>query len=139
MYHGTCVTRKGEPYTVDLLKAADVRIDRHILVHHDANPYDPSWEPYYEARLQTKMHATLAGRTTLQALYHLQKGRCEACRELFTAPSDWQLHHRAWRVYGGDDGPSNLELLCVNCHRQVHSQGKGNGSVASREGCSSKA
>jgi len=139
VFHGQCWTRNGESYTVDLLKAADVRMAHHVLVQHDANPYDPSWEPYYEERLQTKMQATLAGRATLQALYNIQDGRCEACHELFTDPSDWQLHHREWRVYGGDDGPDNLELLCVNCHRQVHSQGRGNGSVASREGRLSKA
>jgi RNA-directed DNA polymerase len=122
VFCGELLTRKGEPYTVKLLKAAAVRIERHVLVRHEANPYDPSWENYYEARLQAKMQATLQGRDTLLALYQDQGGRCARCGERFTDPSEWHLHHRHWRVYGGDEQWGNLELLHVNCHRQVHSR-----------------
>ena len=125
---------KGEPYTVKLRQAADVRIVYHVLIRHAANPYDPEWEPYYEARLQTKLAATLAGRDLLRAVYERQGGRCAHCGQLFRDPSEWQLHHRHWRVYGGDSAPSNLVLLQANCHRQVHSQGEETeGSCVSRE------
>jgi RNA-directed DNA polymerase len=122
VFSGTLLTGKGESITVDLMKAVDVRIERHVLIQHEANPYDPLWESYYEERLQKKMESQFLGRLTLRALYQRQKGRCLACGELFNDPNEWHLHHRQWRVYGGDESWSNLELLHGNCHRQIHSE-----------------
>jgi RNA-directed DNA polymerase len=116
------------------MKASDVRIERHALIRHAANPYDPSWESYYEGRAQAKMRATLLGRETLREVYEHQGGRCPRCGEMFTSPEEWHLHHRHWRVYGGGDQVSNLELLHGNCHRQLHSRGSGSEDAASREG-----
>jgi RNA-directed DNA polymerase len=134
VFSGELLTRRGEPYTVKLMRASDVRIERHALIRHEANPYDPSWESYYEGRVQAKMEATLLGRDTLRELCAGQEGRCAGCGGLFTSPTEWHLHHRHWRVYGGGDQMSNLELLHGNCHRQVHSRGVGNEGAASREG-----
>jgi RNA-directed DNA polymerase len=134
VFTGELLTRKGEPYTVKLMRAADVRIERQVLIHHEANPYDPDWEPYYEARLQAKLRATLMGRERLLGLYERQQGRCPRCGGLFTDPGDWQLHHRQWRVYGGGDEMDNLELFHPHCHRQVHGRGVGDGGAASCEG-----
>ena len=117
-----------------LMKAAEVRIERHVLIRHEANPYDPSWEEYYEGRLQAKMAATLAGRELLSALYERQGGRCVQCGRLFTEHEAWQVHHRHWRVYGGDESLDNLELLHENCHRQKHRRRMGTKPAASREG-----
>jgi RNA-directed DNA polymerase len=121
-FSGELQTRKGESYGVMLMKASEVRIERHVLIRHEANPYDPLWEQYYEGRLQTKMAATLAGRELLTPLYERQEGRCVQCGELFAEAGSWQVHHRQWRVYGGDDSLDNLELLHENCHHQKHSQ-----------------
>ena len=122
VFTGTLLTPKGEPYRVKLMKAADVRIVYHVLIRHEANPYDPAWEPYYEGRLQAKLMATLLGRDLLQAVYERQGGRCDHCQQMFTDPGEWHLHHRHWRVYGGDETLENIQLLHANCHRQVHSQ-----------------
>ena len=124
-FTGELQTRKGESYRVVLMKAAEVRIERHVLIRHEANPYDPAWEEYYEARLQAKMLATIAGRELLTTLYARQEGRCVQCGEGFTDTTTWQMHHRQWRVYGGDDSLDNLELLHENCHRQKHSRRMG--------------
>jgi RNA-directed DNA polymerase len=133
-FTGELQTRKREPYPVALMKAAEVRIERHVLVRHEANPYDPQWEEYYEGRLQAKMAATLAGRELLSALYERQGGRCGQCGKLFTEQDAWQVHHRHWRVYGGDESLGNLELLHENGHRQKHSRRMGTEKAASREG-----
>ena len=125
MFRGELTTRKGEPYRVVLMKATDVRIERPVLIQHAANPYDPEWERYYEERLLAKRAATIAGRERLQALYKRQQGRCVQCGQLFTDQQTWQVHHRHWRVYGGDDSLDNLELLHANCHRQKHSHRMG--------------
>ena len=117
-----------------LMKAAEVRIERHVLIRHKANPYDPRWEWYYEDRLRARMAATIAGRETLHALYERQEGCCVQCGELFAEEDRWQVHHRHWRVYGGDESLDNLELLHEHCHRQKHSVRMGTKDAASREG-----
>src|SRR5262249_31583958 len=94
VFSGELLTRKGEPYTVRLMKAADVRIERHTLSRHAANPYDPAWESCDEGRVQAKMRATLLGRETLRELYAGQGGRCGRCGGLLTSPEEWHLHHR---------------------------------------------
>ena len=132
-FTGELQTKKGEPYRVVLMNAAAVRIERHVLIQHDANPYDPAWEEYYEERLRTKMLATLAGREQLTALYERQDGRCAQCREQFTDVDPWHVHHRQWRVYGGDESLDNLELLHANCHRQKHSRRMGTKVAGFRE------
>jgi len=57
VFTGTCFTKKGEAYLVRLLKASDVVIQRHPLIRSEANPYEPKWESYYEARLHEKLSA----------------------------------------------------------------------------------
>jgi RNA-directed DNA polymerase len=133
-FTGDLATRKGESYRVVLMKAAEVRIERHVLIRHEANPYDPQWEWYYEDRLRARMAATIAGRETLAALYERQEGRCVQCGELFAEEDRWQVHHRHWRVYGGDESLDNLELLHEHCHRQKHGVRMGTKEAASREG-----
>ncbi len=121
VFTGTCFTKKGEGYPVRLMKAGSVRIKRHVLIHAEANPYDPGWESYYEARLHEKLSATLAGRERIRWLWEEQQGRCPMCGELLADESAWQVYHIHWRVFGGGDKLTNLRLLHVNCHRQLHS------------------
>lgn len=120
VFTGTCYTQKGKPFTVRLLKAADVRIQRHNTIQAKAHPYEPAWESYYEARLQEKLNLTLAGRERLRFLWEEQQGRCPVCGQLLTEESDWQVHPIRWRVYGGGEQLKNLPLLHANCHRQIH-------------------
>jgi RNA-directed DNA polymerase len=134
IFTGVVWPDQGRPYRVKLMQASDMRIRYHALVKHAANPYDPAWEPYYEARQQQQLLATLEGRDRLQTVYQRQGGRCAHCGQLFSDPSEWHLHHRHWRVHGGSEALGNLELLHVNCHRQVHSQGEeAEGGCVSRE------
>jgi RNA-directed DNA polymerase len=123
VFTGTCYNKKGGAYVVRLLKASDVRIQRHPLIRKEANPYEPAWERYYEARLHTKLSATLAGRERVRSLWQEQQGKCPLCGELLTEESGWQVHHRHWRVYGGGEELGNLQLVHENCHRQLHSLG----------------
>ena len=120
VFTGKRYTKKGEAYDVHLMKARDVRIQRHTLIHAEANPYDPTWESYYEARLHEKLAATLAGRERIRALWQEQQGKCPWCGQLLQTEDEWQVHHIHWRVYGGDEALSNLQLLHGNCHRQLH-------------------
>jgi RNA-directed DNA polymerase len=120
VFTGKCYTKKGEAYSVRLLKARDVRIQRHTRIRKAANPYEPAWESYYEARLHKKMAATLAGKERLRSLWEEQQGRCPLCGQSLNEGEEWQVHHIHWRVYGGGDEGTNLLLLHGNCHRQLH-------------------
>jgi RNA-directed DNA polymerase len=123
VFTGTCYTKKGEGYVVRLQKASDVRIWRHKLIRREANPYEPAWESYYEERWQEKVAATLAGKLRARILWREQQGQCPLCGQLLAEGSEWQIHHKHWRVYGGDDVLTNLQLVHGNCHRQIHSVG----------------
>ena len=123
VFTGTYWSKDGKASLVRLQKARDVRIQRHPLIRSEANPYEPRWESYYEARLQDKVAATLAGKTRERVLWQEQEGKCPRCGQLLTEESGWQVHHIHWRVYGGGEEWTNLELLHANCHRQLHNVG----------------
>ncbi len=55
---------EGKPSYVRLMHAADVSIRRHVKVRSAANPFDPQWNDYYEARARFKSVA--AGRKSPQ-------------------------------------------------------------------------
>ncbi|MCG3734553.1 HNH endonuclease signature motif containing protein, partial [Vibrio cincinnatiensis] len=38
----------------------------------------------------------------------------------FNSEDEWDIHHIIRRVDGGSDDSSNLMMLHVNCHRQIH-------------------
>jgi len=98
-------------------------IKRHVQIRDGANPYDPSWEVYFEERLGVKMERTLLGRNRLRHLWIEQDGLCPLCRQKITTVTRWHAHHVVWRSKGGQDGAENRVLLHPICHRQVHSQG----------------
>ena len=50
------------------------------------------------------------------------------------AEEDLHVHHRIGRSRGGPDTADNLELLHVNCHRQIHVQERLTKAAASCEG-----
>jgi RNA-directed DNA polymerase len=115
--------RDGKPWPIRLMKAAGVKVFRWRKIRSDANPYDPSWEPYLEERLAWKMGHTLAGRGRIEYLWRGQGGRCVVCGQPLQAEEQpWHVHHRHWRCFGGLETFDNLELLHGNCHRQIHAR-----------------
>jgi RNA-directed DNA polymerase len=118
VFHGEW---NGRNWTI--CRARTIRIERHIKVKGEANPYDPKWEPYFERRLNVKVEATLRGRRRILRLWKEQGGLCPVCGQKITELTGWHNHHIVWRVMGGSDSDENRVLLHPNCHRQVHSQG----------------
>jgi RNA-directed DNA polymerase len=104
-----------------LLRAARVPIRRHPKVKGDANPYDPAWDAYFEARLGAKMAHDLRGRRLLLHLWKEQDGICPVCSQTITTLTGWHNHHVVWRSQGGEEGAANRVLLHPTCHSQVHS------------------
>jgi Retron-type reverse transcriptase len=133
-FRGTVTDRDGGKHTVRLLAARSVRIRRHVKVRGDANPYDPSWELYFEERLAAQMASTLTGRGTTRYLWLEQDGKCLVCGQPLTLEEGWHVHHLLWRSHGGTEAVDNRVLLHPNCHRQVHGEGLVVDKAASREG-----
>jgi RNA-directed DNA polymerase len=113
---------KQADHALELFRAGDVPIQRHVKIRGAANPYDPQWEVYCEERLRVKMTHDLKGRRQLLYLWKQQDGLCPLCHQEITRLTGWHNHHTIWRTYGGSDTADNRILLHPNCHRQVHSQ-----------------
>ena len=126
--------QEGGHHTVLLVRAGSTTICRHVKIRGNANPYDPSWELYFEERLAMQMANTLQGRGTARYLWLGQNGQCPVCGQPLTLELGWHVHHLRWRTHGGTDTMDNLVLLHPNCHRQVHSEGSVMEKTASREG-----
>jgi RNA-directed DNA polymerase len=121
VFAGVILDRKGTGWPIRLMSAAGVKALRWRKIRSEANPYDPAWEAYLEARRTWKMGQTLAGRGRIEYLWKGQGGRCVACGQaLQVEEQPWHVHHRHWRCYGGQDTFDNLELLHDHCHRQIH-------------------
>lgn len=114
--------KDGKPVTTWLCYARDMPIRRHVKIRGTANPYDPTWEVYFEERLGVKMSSNLHGRRQLLFLWKEQDGKCPVCSQTITELTGWHNHHVVWRTNGGADTADNRVLLHPNCHRQVHSQ-----------------
>ena len=120
VFYGEQEGQDGKPYHVRLLLAADTPIKRHIKIKGDANPYDPQWELYFEARLGVKMVENLKGKRQLLRLWREQQGLCPVCHQKITKLTGWHNHHIVWQTHGGTDKTENRVLLHPNCHHQVH-------------------
>jgi len=85
-------------HDVRLFRASSVPIRRHTKIKGDANPYDPEWEPYFEARLGLRMAWNLRGRRQLLCLWKEQR---------ITHLTGWHSHHLVWRTHGCSDRAEN--------------------------------
>lgn len=112
--------RHGRNRVFALAKASDTVIVRHVKIRGEANPFDPKWADYFEARLGRRISTALGGRRRLLHLWRQQGGRCLHCGDMITEATGWNVHHVVPRIAGGSDEVSNLVLLHPTCHRQLH-------------------
>jgi RNA-directed DNA polymerase len=123
VFFGQIMHADGTFQDVHLFRASSVPIQRHTKIKGEANPYDPQWEPYFEARLGVRMAHHLRGRRQVLRLWKEQEGLCAVCQQRITQLTGWHTHHIVWRTHGGTDRAENRVLLHPNCHAQVHNQG----------------
>jgi RNA-directed DNA polymerase len=123
VFFGDVPRPDGTRQDVRLFRASSVPICRHTKIKGEANPYDPQWEPYFEARQGVRTARNLKGRRYLLHLGKEQDGLCGVCHQRLTHLTGWHSHHLVWRTHGGSDRAENRVLLHPNCHAQVHSQG----------------
>jgi RNA-directed DNA polymerase len=123
IFFGQVTRKNGETKEIQLLKAGQISIKRHVKIKAEANPYDREWETYFERRRDIKMANNLKHRVKLLYLWKEQNGLCPICQQKITKRTGWNNHHIVWRTNGGGDGAENRVLLHPTCHSQVHSQG----------------
>jgi RNA-directed DNA polymerase len=113
---------RGKPITLSLFRAADVKIVRHVRIKSEANPFDPSYDQYFEDRKRALMVRRLEDREFHLGLWRRQDGVCPGCGLSIGAEDRWHVHHKVRRAHGGSDISTNLELRHPNCHRKIHAR-----------------
>jgi len=68
------------------------------------------------------MRESVGWRYDEHLLWQAQAGQCPMCQGDLNTERGWEIHHIVWKVHGGMDDTSNLQLLHPNCHRQLHNQ-----------------
>jgi RNA-directed DNA polymerase len=123
-YKGTTFTFHAydDGLLIPLIKAGNVKIQRHVKIKGGVNPYDVDDELYFENRSDGIMINKLNGRKLMTFLYKRQEGRCLHCNQKITKQSGWNAHHLTPKHLGGAYTADNLVLLHPVCHKQVHSQ-----------------
>lgn len=100
-----------------LLQESDTPIQRHIKIRSQANPYDPTWTPYFESRWGKKMLNSTKDRGKLYRVWRRQDGRCSTCQAPITTSTPWGVRHIVTKANGGSDAASNLQMHHFTCHR----------------------
>ena len=121
-FFGETCDDKGQLNKVGLYHANSTSIKRHVKVKGEANPYDPAFETYFEAREGFHMRETFRGTRMLRYIWNEQRGLCTVCQLLITRTTGWRLHHCVPLVQGGSKSAENRVLLHPECHDKVHSQ-----------------
>jgi RNA-directed DNA polymerase len=104
-----------------LLKFSWTPIVRHVMVRGQSSPDDATLARYWERR-RDKRHHELPGRQ--RALARRQKGNCLWCGETLHNDEYLHIHHNQPKRLGGSDEPSNLRLMHLYCHHQLHAREK---------------
>jgi RNA-directed DNA polymerase len=102
-----------------LLKFSWFPIERHVLVSGRASPDNPHLRDYWMKRQASKVKDLTSSR---QKLAKRQKGRCLECFESLFNDEELHIHHLIARSLGGKDNYSNLVLVHLLCHQQIHAK-----------------
>ena len=121
-FFGETCDDEGQTNKVWLYYAKSTPIKRHVKVKGEANPYDPTYETYFEERDGAHMLETFRGTRTLRSLWFEQRGLCTLCNTTITRITGWRLHYCVSRVMGGSAAATNRVLLHPECHDRVHRQ-----------------
>ena len=102
-----------------LLKLSWTPIRRHVLVKGSASPDDPDLRSYWTERERRKLDEGLLP-PRLMGLVRAQRGRCGHCGASLFNGEALHRHHMLPKSEGGTDERSNLRLLHLYCHQQIH-------------------
>ena len=97
-------------------------VRRHVMVRYDASPDDPDLRPYWKQRQARK--AELLPTWRQRELARRQRGHCPSCHGSLHNDEELHVHHVIPKSQGGEDAISNLALVHLYCHQQIHKRRK---------------
>lgn len=103
-----------------LLKFGWFKIERHVLVRGAASPDDSRLREYWKGREQAKAK-NIPPRQ--RKLAQKQDYVCPQCGTSLFNGEELHVHHRQPKHQGGTDEESNLLLVHLYCHQQIHGRG----------------
>lgn len=102
-----------------LLKFSWFEIERHTLIKGRSSPDDPNLKEYWAGRNKEKSKDHIP---SYQKIAKRQEYVCPVCGESLFNDEELHLHHVVPLHQGGSDKYSNLQLMHLYCHQQVHSE-----------------
>lgn len=102
-----------------LQKFSWFEIERHTLVKGKSSPDDADLKEYWEKREKGKTKELTPSH---QGIAKKQGNVCPICGESLTNGEEIHKHHIVPRHKGGKDTYSNLRLVHLFCHQQIHSK-----------------
>jgi len=102
-----------------LLKLSWTPIKRHVLVKGASSPDDPALRAYWIERERRKIDDDLLP-PRLMGLARAQRGRCSHCGTSLFNGEALHRYHLLPKSEGGTDERSNLQLVHLYCHQQIH-------------------
>lgn len=100
-----------------LLKFSWFKIERHTLVRGKASTDDPSLKSYWEDREKKKIKILIP---SYQKIAKKQGCKCPKCGQSLFNGEKTHKHHIIPKSEGGKDTYSNLQLVHLLCHQQIH-------------------
>lgn len=110
----------GDKHTgIHLTKFSWHKIERHTLVKGKSSTDDPGLREYWKEREKAKAKELLP---TTQKIAKKQGFLCSVCGESLFNGEEIHKHHIVPQHQGGKDTYSNLRLVHLFCHQQIHSK-----------------
>lgn len=100
-----------------LLKFSWFNIKRHTLIKGKASPDDPTLKSYWIDREKDKIKVLTPSH---QKLAKKQGLICPNCGQSLFNGEEIHKHHKVPKSVGGKDTYSNLQLVHLLCHQQIH-------------------
>jgi RNA-directed DNA polymerase len=104
-----------------LLKMANTKIIRHVIVKNNMVPDDPNSLDYWYKRDALKGAKNFGNYESRLKIARRQYHICPICMDTLYNDEALHLHHIRPKKLGGVDSYGNLVLLHELCHRQAHS------------------
>lgn len=102
-----------------IIKYSHFKIERHVMVTGISSPDDPTLKEYWENRTREKARELTPSR---QKVAKRQDFKCRTCGQTLFNDEELHLHHKKPKSVGGKDTYSNLELVHLYCHQQIHAR-----------------
>lgn len=115
----------GKETSLFRLSTIPIRVERYAKVQNGRRVYNRDDAEYWKQREEHRAKRQVIGDGRLSKLFKKQKGVCHHCNTPISAYDIENrlihTHHLTPKAQGGSNSHSNLRLMHVECHREIHS------------------